>query len=312
MSNISIKVTRGKIVESEHSARFCVVDSSGKILWQQGDIGAPIYPRSAMKPIQALLLIESGASAAFSLDSQHLALACASHQGEDFQIKIIKEWLEILGLNEKDLECGQHEPFNLPTHHNCSGKHLGFLTVARHWGIPTQGYIKPDHLVQRAVTQNICRFTNLNENELVTATDGCGIPVHAIPLYNLALAMARFADSQETAPLQIKSAISRHPFLLGGTQHFASNLMSKLSPNILLKNGAEGVYVGILPPKKLGIALKINDGASRAASVLMGHILIELGLINEHERSHFKHWLNPPILNNAGLQVGEIIIDNYT
>lgn len=309
MLNAKVKVTRGSLVESEHLGRFCVVSADGEILKQEGDIKFPIYPRSAMKPIQALSLWESGAHQALGLDSRHLALATASHQGEDFQVEIIKEWLEILSLTPEDLECGKHEPFNLPTHHNCSGKHLGFLTIAKHWKVATKGYIKPGHPVQKAVTANICRFSGLALQELITSIDGCGIPVHAIPLYNLALAMARLAASREEAAMAVKAAMAEHPFLIGGRNHFASNLMSKL-PGILLKNGAEGVYVGIIPAQNLGIALKVNDGAARAASVLMGYILEELGLIPLALKAELKDYLNPPILNNAGLQVGEIKIDS--
>ncbi len=321
-----VEVTRGPIVESRHRATFAVVDAHGGVVRSLGDLEHPVYPRSAIKPLQALPLLESGAAEAFGLSDAEISLACASHDGEAVHVEAVEAWLTRLGLTVGDLECGIHLPYDLasmkallagggePTaaHNNCSGKHSGFLTLAKHLKAPTRGYIKLQHAVQQRILGTLEAMSGLELGRAPIGIDGCGIPTVAIPLGNLALAMARFADphhepeERQAACRRILQAVARAPVMIAGTNRFCTKIIEVTGERALVKTGAEGVYCAALPELGLGVALKVEDGAGRAAEVLMGRILVALGVLSEAEQERLAPWLQPPILNRAGLRVGEI------
>lgn len=321
-----VEVTRGPIVESRHRACYAVVDAHGGVVHHQGDLEHPVYPRSAIKPLQALPLIESGAAEAFGLSDAEIALACASHDGEPLHVGAVEAWLARIGLSVADLECGVHLPYHVPSmkallragqeptaaHNNCSGKHSGFLTLAKQLEAPTRGYIKLEHAVQQRVLGALEAMTGLELGRAPIGIDGCGIPTVAIPLGNLALAMARFADphhepeERQRACRRILQAVAREPAMIAGTERFCTKVIEVTRERALVKTGAEGVYCAALPELGLGVALKVEDGTGRAAEVLMGHLLVALGVLSEAEQQTLACWLRPPILNRAGATVGEI------
>ncbi|MGQ0677874.1 MAG: asparaginase [Rhodospirillales bacterium] len=317
---ILVEVTRGDMVESRHTGTVAVVDAGGGVKLSCGNISQPVYPRSAIKPIQALPLIESGAADALALGDAEIALACASHGGEPRHVETVRAWLGRLGLSEDDLECGAHPPSfaaaaealfraNAPVtnaHNNCSGKHTGFLSVAKHKGWPTRGYIKADHPVQKLVLQALADLCGSDLSQGARGIDGCGIPVLGIPLERLALAMARVADptglprARQAAIRRIRRAMAREPFMVAGTGRFCTRVLAKLGESVILKTGAEGVYMAALPALGMGVCLKIADGAARASQIALAAVLERLGIAGAADLA------TAPLSNVAGLPVGEI------
>ena len=319
---VLIEVTRGALVESIHRGAVAVAHANGKLRLSIGDIAQPVYPRSALKPVQAIPLAESGAADAFKLGDEEIALACASHSGEPMHTDRVSVWLKRIGCTADDLACGTHpvryEPVaeamiragQKPTriHNNCSGKHTGFLTVAKHLGAPVKGYEKVEHPVQRAVVEALKDLAGM-EGELPWGVDGCCAPNFALPLSNLARAMARIADPQGLSPKRaaaakrILHAMMAHPELVAGTGRVCTALMHEGNGKLAVKTGAEGVYVAILPEMGLGIALKIDDGAGRAAEAAIAQMLLNLGALPAGGEA--SGLARTPVNNTRGERVGE-------
>jgi L-asparaginase II len=256
-----VEVTRGNSVESRHLVSAAVVDTEGRVVLRAGDANRPVYPRSAIKPLQALALVESGAVEAFDVSPAEIALASASHWGEAVHVAAVAGWLERIGCAAEDLECGAHLPYDPAAmaallrageqpsalHNNCSGKHSGFLTLARHKGWPTAGYIGLTHPVQQRVLGILETMTGLDLSGAPRGIDGCGIPTIAMPLGNLALAMARLADPddqperRQAACAQVRAAMVAEPVMIGGTESPCTWIISATGGRALVKTGAEGV-----------------------------------------------------------------------
>ncbi len=319
---ILIEVTRGPLVESVHRGAVAVADADGKLRLSLGDVQSLIYPRSSLKPIQAMPLIESGAADAFGLGDEEIALACASHSGEPMHTERVAAWLKRIGCAEADLACGVHpvriEPVaeemirlgQKPTriHNNCSGKHTGFLTVAKHLGAPTKGYEKVEHPVQRAVAETLKDLAGMT-GELTWGVDGCTAPNFALPLAKLARAMARFTDTKglserrASAAKRILLAMIAHPELVAGTGRACTALIREGGGKVVVKTGAEGVYVAMLPDMGLGMALKIDDGAGRAAEGAIAQMLLNLGVIAQDGEAN--KLAREDVRNTRGQSVGE-------
>jgi L-asparaginase II len=322
MSNpILVEVTRGGLVESFHRGALAVSDAKGRLRAALGDVERPIFPRSALKPVQAVPLIESGAAEHFLLSDEEVALACASHSGEPMHTSRVEAWQKRIGVSVSDLACGPHRPVHEPTsaamierhekptplHNNCSGKHTGFMTLAKHLGAPVAGYQLVDHPSQQAVQKTLKEMAGLT-GELPYGIDGCTVPNFAVPLGALARAMAQLADPSEltrsraAATARIVRAMTAHPDLVAGTGR-ACTLIMRDNPSVVVKTGAEGVYIAILPRLGLGAALKIDDGASRAAEAATAHLLIALGAVaNEGAAAGLAR---APVPNTRGVAIGE-------
>ncbi len=320
---VLVEVTRGEMAESRHRGAIAVVQSDGQTAVTIGDIRRMIYPRSAIKPLQAVFLVENGAADAFGLTDTELALASASHNGEPAHVDAVRNWLDQLGLDEEALECGTHAPRRnednavlnenglVPgaAHNNCSGKHCGFLSSARHLGLTTEGYISKEHPIQQAVLSLIGEMADVSLDAAPGGIDGCGIPVAGIPLQSLALAFARFATgtglspTRQSAADRIYRAMIHKPFMVAGTDRWCTRAMEAGGGAFIVKTGAEGVYCGAVPEAGVGIALKIDDGASRAAECAMGAVLSGLGCLTKEQSPDL---VGSTILNVAGRKVGEI------
>jgi len=322
---ILVEVTRADFVESRHRGACAVVNADGEIVRLWGDVDALVYPRSALKPLQALPLIESGAADRFALGDEEIALACASHNSERFHVERVSAWLERIGLAVDDLQCGVGEAISLDTtkamsrdretfsraHNNCSGKHAGFLSTAVHMGEPTHGYIDPDHPVQQRVTQTVEEMTGVSLRSAPCGTDGCGIPVFAFPLHALARGMARMMSKdlsilRASAAQRVMAAMAACPECVAGTKRFDTRMMRACKGEVLVKGGAEGVHIAMIPGRGLGIALKIDDGTIRASELAMGCVLDGLGLINPAARTEIADLIEMPVLSTLGERVGEI------
>jgi L-asparaginase II len=317
-------VYRGDIVESRHRISFAVANAAGEIVHARGIIDRPIFPRSAFKMLQAIPLVETGAADRFGLTAQEFALACASHNGEPRHVNAVASWLQRLGFSSDDLECGVHPPSHAPSaealactgtpptslHNNCSGKHAGMLTLAKHMDVEIRGYIQPDHPVQQVIGKALKAMTDLSPWP-VPAIDGCGIPTFAIPLQHLAIAMARFANptgldpSRAEACQRLAEAMMQHPEMVAGEDRPCTMIIKAVS-GMVVKVGAEGVYAAAWPERGLGLALKVEDGATRASSVALMALLDSLGAVNEKAREGLKDVARPILKNHAGTVVGHI------
>jgi L-asparaginase II len=323
---ILVEVTRGPAVESIHRGAAAVVDRAGRIVASWGDVEHPVYPRSAVKPIQAVPLLVSGAARAFGVSRDEIALACASHNGEAVHTRAVRQWLRRLGYGPEALECGVHLPQDAETrrqlemrgeppsalHNNCSGKHAGFLTLCRHMELSPTGYVRADHPVQRIVRGVLEEFTGCSLAKASCGIDGCGIPVYGIPLRGLASAMMKFtdpeggADATADAVRAIRDAMTGRPYLVAGRNRFCTEVMEALAPHVLVKTGAEGVFCAALLDRGLGVALKIDDGATRAAEVAVGAVLRSLGAVSDSLFAALRSKLEPDVVNVTGRKVGTI------
>lgn len=322
---LMIDVTRGAMVESCHRGHAVVVDGNGHVLHAWGDVEKVVYPRSAIKPLQALALVETGAADVFGLSDKELALAAASHGATPEHTDLAARWLERIGLGPEALECGGHEPMDEaaanemirkgvspgPIHNNCSGKHIGFLTTARHLGEPVAGYTGPDHPVQQRMVSILAEMGGCDLSQAPTGTDGCGIPVYGMPLLAMATAFARMAapgglpPERQAATKRIIAAMTAHPRLVAGPGRFDTIVMEAVG-TLVVKTGAEGMYGGILPGLDMGIALKIEDGAKRAAEVAMAAILKFLGVIDDPAEKVLAAYFDASVTNAKGVAVGSI------
>lgn len=318
---ILCETTRGTMVESRHMGAFAVVKASGEVVTSAGDIDRAVYARSAIKPLQAIPLVESGAIKNFEFSLKELSLSCASHNSEPTHVLAVKALLQRLDLSVGDLECGAHLPLLVPAahemirnneepdaaHNNCSGKHCGFLATARHLGESTAGYIQPDHPVQLRLRKMLSEMTDTNLDAAPTGADGCGIPVIGMSLKATAYAMARFADPSGLAPQRagacqsIFDAVTREPFMVAGTDRFCTDVMTTLGQRVLVKTGAEAFFCAAIPHLSLGVALKIDDGSTRGSESVMATLLAQL-LETDELASRTKVALT----NVAGRKVGEV------
>lgn len=325
---LSIEVKRGAFVESRHHCSVAVVDAKGHLRAEFGDIYMPVFPRSSVKAIQALPFVETGGADQFGLSDAELALCCSSHSGEDRHADAVTDLLKRLGLDETALACGPSWPFTRtaitdyaasggqprPLRHNCSGKHAGFLGLAQSLNASVSGYHNPDHKVQQAVLdalQDVTSYTipphQLGEG---VCRDGCSIPAYQFPLRALAHGFARMATGQDlpaeraTAARRLMDACMAHPEMVGGTNRFDSRIMAAGQGKIFAKTGAEGVYCGALMEEGLGIAVKCQDGATRAAEIAFGAAVAAFhGEVLEDQDQKL-------LTNNAGLSVGEITLQH--
>ncbi len=324
--SLVIEVTRGDTVESVHRVSVAVADADGRLRLAHGDTGHLVYPRSALKPIQALATELAGGFAQFGLGAAEIALHCASHNGEARHIEGVGAWLARLGLDESALQCGPQTPMwamrDMQRAHqapppsalanNCSGKHAGFLTAALHGGHDIADYVRPEHPVQRAVRALLARLSDTAEAAFITSTDGCSAPVHALPLHRFATALARLADpsglDRDTADgaRRVVAAMRAEPWLVAGTHRPDTLLMEEPEFTGIAKVGAEGVYGLALPDAGLGIAVKVEDGADRAAAVAACAVLAELEMLSEQALTRLSRVARPQIHNWAGLRIGEI------
>lgn len=323
MSNpVLVEVLRGGVVESRHRGAVSVVDAFGNTRLSAGDTARPVFPRSAVKAIQALPFVESGA--ADGLPEAALALACASHGGEPMHVALAARMLESAGLDERALGCGAHWPLYAPAaqalaasgqkpsqlHNNCSGKHAGFLCLACAQGWPIEGYVGADHPVQDAVRGALEDLTGERLTPEKGAVDGCAMPTFAIPLHSLAWAFARFGTSEGFGPertraaARLRKACAGHPELVAGTGRFGTGVMRLLGEEAFVKSGAEGVFCGALPRYGLGFAVKADDGGSRAAEVITAALIDRLLPMGETQRAELSARVRPEIRNWSGDLVG--------
>jgi len=322
---ILVEVTRGPLIESRHRGAVAVADADGATVLAIGDVTMPVFPRSAIKALQALALVEEGAADRYGFGDEELALACASHSGEPEHVAGVERMLTRAGLDSSALRCGAHYPISQAAaaalaragapsalHNNCSGKHAGFLCLACATGVGHAGYFRPEHPVQREVRAILEDFTGAVLGEECCAIDGCSVPTWAMPLENLARGFARFGTGRGLSPARAKAAArlrqacANKPWHVAGTGRFCTEIMELFGARVFVKTGAEGVYCGALPQQGLGIAIKCDDGAGRAAQAIMAGLIARFLPIDAAEHVALKPFTRPVLRNWNGTEVGAV------
>lgn len=322
---ILVEVLRGDSVECVHRGAAVVCDAAGRVVFSVGDIAQAIYPRSAIKALQALPLVESGAADRFGFGNAELALACSSHSGEPRHAETAAAMLAKAGLTEGSLECGAHWPSGAAAthglarsggkpsalHNNCSGKHSGFVCFACQEGIDPTGYVGIDHKVQRFVAEAVGEVTGHRlDRDTAFGIDGCSIPTFAVPLQKLAHGFAKLATGEGVGPerakafARLRAACAAEPFMVAGSGRFCTDVMGLFGERVFVKTGAEGVFCAALPGQGLGVALKCLDGASRASEVMMATLIAKLVPMDEAETAKFQRFVTPVMKNWNGITVG--------
>ena len=324
MNPVLVNVWRGNAIESRHRGAVAVVESGGRLALALGDVQRAVFPRSAIKFLQAIPFVESGAVEHYGLDDRHIALACASHNGEPVHETLVTDWLEHIGCSYDDLECGAELPMHQGTqfelmqagrgpertHHNCSGKHLGMLSTCRHRDEAVRNYRLYNHQAQRRWFEVVEAMSNTRVMQSAWGYDGCGIPTLALPLQRIALAMARFGDGANASPARaavferIRDAVTAEPYLVAGKERLCTALMEQLAPQVLVKVGAQGVYTAVVPEQGIGIALKIDDGNEMAARVALGAVLQATGAVDTTTAQALEDYLAPSLTNSRGEVIG--------
>ena len=312
-----VEITRSNFTESAHYGVAVLINSSGEILQEWGNSNILIYPRSALKPIQSLNLYRNGVAEALNISDNIIALTTASHHAEKIHQKMINDWLKKINLRENHLSCGPSWPWNIKDQfeahskykikrkifHNCSGKHCGHLAVSKYKNLPIKNYQNQDHPIQKDL---ITLIENLSKYKIKhIGVDGCTLPNPLIPLKKFAFAAAQLADYKKlndhsVIAKRIFNSCVKFPEIAGGSKSINSILTKLSKGKAFVKNGAEGVFVAIIPEKKSALAVKITDGAARAAEVAIAGLLSELKIINNEKIK------KRPIKNSVGQIIGSM------
>lgn len=323
---ILAEAVRGNWVENRHRGAFIIVDADGAVIASAGDVERPVFPRSAIKSMQALAIFDRHAIDRFHHSSEELALACASHHGEDEHVTNVAHFLDRMGLSVADLECGAHMPTNSKAraalraagaepsalHNNCSGKHSGMLSVALAMGIAPTGYVDREHDVQKAVRAAVEYVIGEDLTEDRCGTDGCSIPTWAAPLRAWAGGFARMAtgrgldDGHAAGAQKLFDAATSHPHLVAGTGHLDTLVMQAFKGRVMQKGGAEGVQCGAIRDQGWGYALKCDDGNMLASHVMVAALLLKYADPDAAQKAVLEQFVRQPTKNVRGTVVGEM------
>ncbi len=319
-------VTRSGLVESTHYGDAVVADGDGRVLGFAGDSERWAYMRSSSKPLQALLVVQTGAADRFAFTEKELAICCASHCGSAEHVATVLNILEKLGLGEADLECGVHLPGDSqerqrltcegtepgPAHNNCSGKHAGMLASALAMGVPTAGYSQPEHPVQQATVRNIAAMCDMPAEEIRLGVDGCGVPTFGMPLRNMAIGFARLATPQDLsvelkgAAERICEAMAAAPVMISGPGSFNTTLLEVAGDTVTCKGGAEGLFMLGVRGRNMGLAVKISDAGGRAQAPAVLAALRQLDVLTDKQHESLADFAYPQVSNCHGEIVGQI------
>jgi L-asparaginase II len=327
--SVVAKVYRGPIVDLTHVGHIAVVNHKGEILHEYGDAKRVTYIRSSAKPIQALAALESGAVDAYGISEEELALFCASHNGEEIHTNRVKNILAKAGLGVEHLQCGTHASINPSvakelekkglsldnSNSNCSGKHSGMLIGTNFLKEELDGYLSLSHPVQQRILQTLAEICEYDKKDIVIGTDGCGVPVHALPLYKFAHGIAKLSlpevfDEERAQNVQrIIKAMVTYPYMVAGRERLCTDLMSTCKGKLFAKLGADGYYaVGIIG-KGIGLAFKCEDGKIPIVEALAVHTLYKLGYINKQEFDALEKYHKIEVKNHRGELVGRTDFD---
>ncbi|MBK9749687.1 MAG: asparaginase [Chloroflexi bacterium] len=314
---------RGEAIDCVHYGSVVVVDALGTVLFSLGDSHRLTFERSITKPAKAVAVIQHPL-ASYSPSTDHIALMAGSHSGTQAHITVLKNMLQSLSLSESELLCGTTLPIGddaileliqnkgqlSPLHSDCSGEHIGLISLCKSIDLEYTNYTHLDHPVQEIIRNTLTLFSDYDHSIAETAVDGCNLPTYQVPLYNMALMMARLCPPVEEPKelTLVLDAISREPLLYGGgSDRFVTNLIKTTQGRIIAKDGAEGLFVLGWRGKGIGLAIKIADGNHRAANPVVISIIRKLGLLSEEDLEIVEAVSCPPLFSHTGLQVGKVI-----
>ena len=326
------EVTRGGEVESRHFGHVVAVDTSGKVVLSWGNPEHPTYPRSSLKPLQALAGIALGTADRFDFTEAEIAVTCASHSAEPRHREAVARILAKVGATEDDLRCGPHDVPHLPSrdeliragkkptriYNNCSGKHSGMLATARVLDAPLAGYWEADHPVQREIQRVLAATCDVDLATLHWGTDGCGVPTYLLSLRQLALGFGRLGASSDqsresflspndsAAASRISAAMNAEPEMVRGEGGFDSVLMRSVPGMVVAKGGAEGCQCVGFRGLEIGVAIKVEDGSPRALAAIALHVMRRFHLFAGELPETLQPLLRPTIPNTRGEVVGDI------
>lgn len=322
---LTVSVRRGPLLESTHRVHAVVADAAGRTTASWGDAGRSTVLRSAAKPFQALPLVADGAADHFGFSGEEIALCCGSHNSEEVHVAVARSMLAKAGVAESLLLCGPHPPLRRQRERelaaagtpltsimsNCSGKHAGMLALAAFHSWPLEGYERPKHPVQLRMRRELARWARCDPGAIPSAVDGCGVPTFAIPLRDLAAAMARLiaAAGVGGAPGRVVGAMVSHPFMVAGTDRLCTRLIGAEGGRVIAKTGAEGVYAAADRERGLGVAVKVEDGAWRAAPPALLAVLARAGILSQDAAGALAEHVEPPLTNTLGDVVGCLAVD---
>lgn len=321
-----IEITRGKIVESIHYGDVAVVDSEGKLLYYCGNPQKITYIRSAAKPLQTLNVILSGAHIAYNFLQEEIAIMCASHYAEPFHLLTVESILRKIGLNKDAVLCGKATSLSYnyalqlayqrvainQLYSDCSGKHAGMLAVCKYMNYTLPNYLSPEHPCQQDILKHLAYVCDYPAAKIAIGIDGCSAPVHALPLFNMALGYARFTNtgvlSKEYADACeiIFNAMNAAPQMVSGTDGFCTRLIASTKNTLIGKVGAEGIYCVGIKNKNIGIAIKIHDGSMKVLPPVVLQILDQLGFLDTDMKNELHNFIEMDNTNDIGTVVGKI------
>jgi L-asparaginase II len=314
-----IQTERGGLAECVHFGAVAVVDAGGRLLASAGDAQRLTFTRSTLKPFQALPFMEAGGAEHFGLDGPQLALLCASHNGEDRHVAQVDRLLAASRLGYKRLQCGCHTPYFVELgvtgpgapyderHHNCSGKHAGFLAYCVQHGLPLDTYLTAEHPLQQAIARELARVMELKSDEMAAGTDGCSAPNYAVPLSRLALGYARLAAGSGACGAslaRLSQAMRSHPDLVSGSGRNDEAFMRIGRGDWVSKVGADGVQAIGSCSRQTGLAIKIADGSKPALFAAAVEAMDQLGWLDAQQRQVLQPWRAADIRSIKGEQVG--------
>ena len=321
-------VTRNDYIESIHYGYVCIVDSSGKVLYNLGDYSTKIFFRSSAKPLQVIPLLQSGAAKAFDFSRKEIAIACSSHNGQKIHQETVAKILKKLNLDNTNLHCGLMTPYSeeenkrlitegqSPSvlHCSCSGKHSAMLALAKFIGYSTSDYEKITNPIQQEILRTISEFTDENINSIPIGIDGCGAPIYLLPINKIALSYARLVEYSQNpqSPYHysckaIFDSMTQFPEMLAGDYEFCTELMQVTKNKLIGKVGCEAVYCLGIKEANLGVCIKIVDGNERAVYPVVVQVLKDLGILSTDETNSLKHWYRQVLKNNLSEIIGEIL-----
>jgi L-asparaginase II len=323
--NRAVEVTRGNLVECTHCVHIAVVNSDGDLMYSYGDPEKVIYARSSVKPIQAIQVLETKATERYNITDREISFMCSSHSGETYHVDCTREILKKAGIGLDKLNCGIHVPGNnqiykelieskeplTQEHNNCSGKHSGMLISAKNLNEDLDTYLDINHPVQQRILENISYVCDYEKENIIMGIDGCGAPVHAMPLERFAYGFSRLADSNKLGEKgiyadKITESMMKYPEMVAGRDRFCTALMRVCGDRIFGKAGAQGVYLVGDKNNKLGIAIKVEDGSSQASACATMEVLNQLKLISDEELKELNKFSNPKLLNARKDIIGEM------
>jgi len=326
MNEILANVYRGNTVESQHCGSVAVVDSEGKLIYSFGDPYFVTYLHSSAKPFQVIPLITSGAAREFGLTQKEIAIISGSHNGQKIHTDTVKSILKKTGLSENNLQCGVHIPHYYTANniipppgkkftqlnHNCSGKHAGMLGLCVYFGWDIKNYRDRNHPAQRMILRAVSEICQYPEKKIGIGIDGCGVPVHAMPLYHMALGFSNLVnynskdDNTAKAYKLVIDSMKKYPEMVSGEGRLDLSLATASKNNILAKAGGEALSCSGILSKGWGMAVKISDGGQRAIGPTVIETLRQMRLLSRKQIARMNKFSHPVIKNFRGDEVGSI------